>query len=221
MSSNNATDIYSERYHAAHLRSEPARAILWRVLADHLSRYIPHDGCVLEIGAGYCDWINNVRARIRIAVDLWREFPRYAAAGVHPILHDLSLGLLLFGDNQFDAVLASNIIEHFNANMGAMLAGECHRILCPGGRMIIIQPNFAFSYKHYFDDYTHRAVYTHISLANMLKSQGFQIEILQPRFTPYSIRGSKFPVQPWLIRAYLASPFKPFAGQMLIVARKP
>lgn len=221
MSSNNATDIYSERYHAAHLRSEPARAILWRVLADHLSRYIPHDGCVLEIGAGYCDWINNVRARIRIAVDLWKEFPRYAAAGVHPILHDLSLGLLLFGDNQFDAVLASNVIEHFNANTGAMLAGECHRILFPSGRMIIIQPNFAFSYKRYFDDYTHRAVYTHISLANMLKSQGFQIEVLQPRFTPYSIQGSKFPVQPWLIRAYLASPFKPFAGQMLIVARKP
>ncbi len=221
MSSNSAADIYSERYHAVHLRSEPSRSIVWRVIADHLSLYIPYDGCVLEIGAGYCDWINNVRARIRIAVDIWKEFPRYAAAGVYPIIHDLSCGLSIFGDNQFDTVLASNVIEHFSADVGVMLVRECCRILRPSGRMIIVQPNFAFSYKHYFDDYTHRAVFTHVSLSNMLKSQGFQIDDLKSRFTPYSLRDIGFPVYPFLIKAYLISPLKPFAGQMLVVARKP
>ena len=38
---------------------------------------------------------------------------------------------------------------------------------------------------------------------------------------PYSLRDGRLPVVPLLIQMYLASPIKPFAGQMLVVARKP
>ena len=37
---------------------------------------------------------------------------------------------------------------------------------------------------------------------------------------PYSMRDTRLPISPWLIRAYLRSPLKPFAGQMLVVARR-
>ncbi len=40
------------------------------------------------------------------------------------------------------------------------------------------------------------------------------------RFLPFSMR-SRVPKWPWLVRLYLRLPFKPMAGQMLLVARTP
>jgi hypothetical protein len=88
------------------------------------------------------------------------------------------------------------------------------------GRLVVIQPNFCYAYRQYFDDYTHRSVFTHVSLPNLMRSHAFHIETIQAKFTPYSLRNSRFRIPPWLIRAYLNSPVKPFAGQMLVVAQK-
>ena len=84
----------------------------------------------------------------------------------------------------------------------------------------MIQPNFRYAYRHYFDDYTHRSTFTHVSLANLLRSTGLRILRVEPRFLPYSMRESRLPVRPWLVRAYLRSPIRPRAGQMLVVAQK-
>jgi len=43
---------------------------------------------------------------------------------------------------------------------------------------------------------------------------------VQPRFLPYSMRGTKLPIRPWTVRAYLRSPVKPMAGQMLVIASR-
>ena len=55
-------------YHTAHLPEDPARAVVWKVVAEHLSVWVPPGASVLEIGAGYCDWINSVVAAARVAV---------------------------------------------------------------------------------------------------------------------------------------------------------
>jgi hypothetical protein len=34
------------------------------------------------------------------------------------------------------------------------------------------------------------------------------------------MRGSRLPITRWAVRAYLRSPFKPGAGQMLVIATK-
>jgi SAM-dependent methyltransferase len=207
-------------YHAIQLTDDPARALVWRVIADHLAPWISPDAQVLELGAGYCCWINAVRARRKVAVDIWPEMPRHAAAGVEPLLLDVSSALPSLGRALFDVVLASNVIEHFNPDTAAAIVGNVAVLLKPGGRFIVIQPNFRYAFRRYFDDYTHRSVFTDVSLSNLLRSHGFQIEMSQPRFLPYSMRGSRWPVWSWLVRAYLRSPFKPGAGQMLIVAQK-
>ncbi len=69
-------------YHAAHLPEDPARAI--GVESD--CRSISRHGCrrmrtSWRLGAGYCDWINNVSGARRVAVDIWPDVARYAAAG--------------------------------------------------------------------------------------------------------------------------------------------
>ena len=207
-------------YHAAHLPEHPGRALVWKVVAEHLAVWMPQDGHVLEIGAGYCDWINNVAAARRVAADIWPETARYAAVGVEARILDVSRELSTFGPAAFDAVLASNILEHFEPAVATGVVDDIGRVLKPGGRLIIVQPNFRYAARQYFDDYTHRAVFTDVSLPNLLRAHGFLIDHVQPRFLPYSMRNSRLPIHAWAVRAYLWSPIKPGAGQMLIVARK-
>ena len=47
-------------YHDVHLPEDPARAVVWRVIAEYLARWVPREAHVLEVGAGYCSWINAV-----------------------------------------------------------------------------------------------------------------------------------------------------------------
>ena len=59
-----------------------------------------------------------------------------------------------------------------------------------------------------------------MSLANLLRAKGLRILRVEPRFMPYSMRETRLPVTSWLVRAYLRSPIRPWAGQMLLVAQK-
>jgi SAM-dependent methyltransferase len=210
----------SPGYHDVHLTEDPARQVVWDVLAAYLSRWVPADAHVVEIGAGHCAWINSVRAARKVAVDVWPELPRFVAAGVEAKILDAASGLPTLGREQFDVALASNVLEHFEPDVASSVVGDVAGLLKPRGRLIVIQPNFKYAYREYFDDYTHRSVFTDVSLANLLRSHGFVIETSVPRFLPYSMRDARAPIRPWLIRAYLWSPVKPWAGQMLIVARK-
>jgi SAM-dependent methyltransferase len=207
-------------YHAVHLPEDPARAVVWHVVADYLAEWIPSQSHVLEIGAGYCCWINAVRAARRVAVDSWPDFPSHAGRGVETLVLDVSSDLGRLGTAAFDVVLASNVIEHFEPDAAALLIDGVAAALRPGGRLLVIQPNFRYAFREYFDDYTHRSIFTDLSLPNLLRSRGFQIDRLEPRFLPYSMRGARWPIAPWLVRTYLRSPIRPLAGQMLVIARK-
>jgi len=206
-------------YHMVHLSPDTVRLTLWRVLAEYLSTYISPQAQVLELGAGYCCWINHVHAVHRVAVDIWDDMPRYADPEVQTIQHDLSKGLPTFG-HPFDVILASNLLEHFAPDVASHLVADVFAHLQTKGRFIIIQPNFRYAYRSYFDDYTHRSIFTDASLPNLMRAHGFHIERVEPKFMPYSLRESRLPIRPWLIRAYLHSPFKPFAGQMLVIGQR-
>jgi len=207
-------------YHRAHLVNDPRRATVWRAIAQHLACHVTSDAHVLELGAGYCDWINSVRAGRRVAVDLWPELPAQVAPGVEPLVLDIASGLSSLGNATFDVVLASNLLEHFDPDAAARVVADVARLLRPGGRFVVIQPNFRYAWRRYFDDYTHRSIFTDVSLPALLRSAGFSILDVKPRFIPYSMQGTRVPVTAWLVGAYLRSPIKPAAGQMLVVARK-
>ncbi len=207
-------------YHDVHLTPDPARAVVWQAVADHLAHWVSPEARVLEVGAGYCAWINAVRAARRVAIDIWPDVARHAAPGVEPLVLDASRDLGSLGMASFDVVLASNVLEHFEPEVAAEVLADVHGLLTPRGRLIVIQPNFRYSSSSYFDDYTHRSVFTDVSLPALLRSRGFDIDEVKPRFLPYSMRGSRVPITPWLVRAYLASPVKPLAGQMLVIATR-
>ncbi len=205
-------------YHASRLAPDVRRAAVWRALWRYYFRYrIAADACVLDLGAGYGDFINNVAARRRIAVDQWPGLPDHVADGVEAIVSPVTdLGSI--DDDTVDFAFASNLFEHLPQSAFAETLDQLSAKLSPGGTLTLLQPNYRYAYREYFDDYTHVAVYSHISLADFLDAHGWEVTEIRPRFLPLTVK-SRLPVSALLIGAYLRCPLKPLGKQMLLVAR--
>ncbi len=68
-------------------------------------------------------------------------------------------------------------------------------------------------------DYTHVKAFSHVSLADFVVSRGFALAAVEKRFLPLTLK-SRLPKSYWLTRLYLSLPWRPMAGQMLVVATK-
>ena len=208
----------TDGYHASRFAADPRRDVLWRTLWTHVfSRRIATQDCVLDLGSGYGSFINQVVARRRIAVDSWPGFTGHLAPGVEGVVGDVTqLGFL--DDGAVDFAFASNLVEHLpQAAFATMLQGLRAK-LSAHGTLTLLQPNYRYAFREYFDDYTHVAVWSHVSLADFLVAQGWEVLEVRPRFLPLTIK-SRLPVHPLLIRAWLLSPVKPGGKQMLLHAR--
>jgi SAM-dependent methyltransferase len=212
-----ATDI---RYFEAAYPYNPSRQVVWDEIARYLSPWIAQSATTIDLAAGYCHFINAVDCARRVAVDHAPEYVRYAKAGVEAHVLRVQDVARHFGP-EFDVALASNFLEHLEPNEVPSCLEQIFRILKTEGRLILIQPNFRYCYRRYFDDYTHRAVFDHESITQVLRHSGFEPRVVQPRFLPYTARNvASWLVSRHVVRLYLHSPFKPFAGQMLVIAEK-
>ncbi len=204
-------------YHHTRLAYDNKRSILWKTLYDSFfSKFISPDFCVLDLGAGYGDFINNVKCRKRIAVDLWEDFPQYINEGVTSIVGDISC-LDFLEDHTVDFVFASNVFEHITQEEFIKVLSILKQKLKHTGTINIIQPNFKYAFREYFDDYTHKSIYTDTGISDLLEANGYHIIQSIPKFLPLTIK-SKLPVIPLLIKAYLLAPVKPMGKQMFIRA---
>ncbi len=205
-------------YHETRLAHDPRRDVLWKTLCGaFFQRLVPPDGCVLELGAGYGNFINHIRSARRIALDRWEGMLQYLEPGVEGHCGDVT-DLQAIAPRSVDFVFASNLFEHVPQADFATVLDQLRDKLKPGGTLNILQPNYRFAYREYFDDYTHVAVYSDRSLADFLASRGYRVIDCRPRFLPLTVK-SALPVSPLLIRLYLALPFKPLGKQMLIRAQ--
>lgn len=207
-------------YFETRLKFDRKRTVLWEALwRFSLRNHLGNPEALLELGAGRCELINSASAKRKIAVDTWDGVSSSASSEVQAVVGSATdLGFL--ESEVIDAVFASNLFEHLTREECGLTVDETIRVLKPGGRLVFVQPNYRFSYKRYFDDYTHISVWTHISLADYLLSKGLDVLTVEKRYLPLTVK-SRLPVSPALIWFYLKSPLKPFAGQMLIVAQKP
>jgi SAM-dependent methyltransferase len=208
-----------DAYFQTRLSYEPKRDEIWKPIVKYLQRFIPEKARVLELGAGYCSFINQVQALERHALDVSDVVKKHAADDVKVHVRNCT-NLRSFGSNAFDTVFSSFLFEHLDRNELNRVMLELRRILRTGGVMITLLPNFKYIYRHYFDDYTHQQVFSHLSFADYLISMGFELVEVQGRFIPYSFK-SRFPKSAFLTELYLKLPWRPFAGNMLVVARNP
>lgn len=205
-------------YHESRLVEDAKRDVVWKALWHYFfSNRIGRDDCVLDLGCGYGEFINNVVARRRIGVDIWDKMPSHLAPGVEPVVSPVT-DLSRIEDGTVDYAFSSNLFEHLTKPELAETLRQLKSKLVPGGTLTTLQPNYRYCASEYFDDFTHVSIWSHISMADFLAANGYEVLEVRPRFLPLTVK-SRLPVWPALIGAYLASPFKPMGKQMLLVAR--
>ena len=84
----------------------------------------------------------------------------------------------------------------------------------------MIQPNFKYAYREYYDFIDHYLPITDASLREVLQAIGYSIDELIPRFLPFTTKGR--PSSPLLLKLYLKMPLAWFflGGQMFVKATR-
>ena len=168
-------ELYQNRFSELALARKNA---IWKILCDEFfSRYVAPDATVVDVGAGYCEFINNISAARKIAIDLNSDIQNHASPGVE-IVHDDASAMTTIADDSIDVVFMSNFLEHL-VDKAAVFSTlqESRRVIRPGGRIIILQPNIRFLAREYWDFFDHHTPLSDRSLSEALQLLGMKIVV--------------------------------------------
>jgi SAM-dependent methyltransferase len=211
--------IYRRRF----AQSATYRWRVWSVLTRHFfSRWISPQAAVLDLGCGYGEFINQIPAARKLAMDLNTDVAQYLNKDVELHCQDCSSEWQLEPDT-LDVVFTSNFLEHLPSKAHVLRTlKEAYRCLKPGGLLIAMGPNIRLIPGTYWDFFDHQVILTEASLGEALEICGFTLQHVKDRFLPYTIVNvRRYPL--CLVRLYLALPFvwRLFGKQFLLVAQKP
>lgn len=195
---------------------------MWGILCERVfQRYVRESDTVLDLGAGRCEFINAIRAKDKIAVDLNPDLERYARGA--RVVRSPSTDLSPIEPGSVDVVFSSNFLEHLPSKGDVLRTlRECRRILKPDGTLIVLMPNIRYLAGRYWDYFDHHTPLTHLSLVEALTLEGFRPRRVVPRFLPYTVKQRGAPRSATLVRVYLSLRFlwPLFGRQMLVVATR-
>ncbi|MBA2355649.1 MAG: class I SAM-dependent methyltransferase [Acidobacteria bacterium] len=178
------------------------RRQMWEVLCrEFFQQHVPPGATIVEIGAGYCEFINHIRAGRKIAVDLNPDTRTHAGPDVEVItsvtsrIDGLESGLA-------DVVFASNFLEHLSREDILATLREVRRVLKPSGRFLVLQPNIRYCKEDYWQFFDHITPLCERSLTEALETTGFEVVSMRGRFLPFTTHG-RLPNSIALLRLYL------------------
>lgn len=209
--------IYDHRFGDADVKVKDA---IWTEIAAYLQRWIPANARVLDVACDLGYFIRHIHAGERWATDV-----RDVSASIGPDVCFVRVdGLALSSavpHDSFDVAFVSNYLEHLpDPDAVIRQLTEIRKVLKPGGRLIVLQPNIRYVGAAYWDFIDHRVALTERSLVEAASAAGFEVERLIPRFLPYTTK-TRLPRSRWLVRAYLRIPlaWRLMGKQTLLVAR--
>lgn len=194
---------------------------VWRTLiGDVFARWIPAEASVVDVGCGHGEFINNVPAKSRSAMDLNPATKSLLDDEVVFYEQDCTANWPLTPASQ-DVVFSSNFIEHLPSKDHVIgMFRRARQALKPDGALILLGPNLRYVGGRYWDFFDHHVPLTDRSVVEALQACGFTIDTCIPRILPYTMSaGREYPV--WILRTYLKIPvaWRLFGEQFLIVAR--
>jgi SAM-dependent methyltransferase len=210
--------LYSRRFTGV----QEYRNQVWQVLcSEFFAAYVPAQSRVLDLGAGWGEFINNIVAGEKFAMDLNPATGSHLSAGISFIHQDCSQPWPLESES-LDVVFTSNFLEHLPDKASVQRTmSEAYRCLREGGRIIYLGPNIRYLQREYWDFWDHSIPITDLSCIELLTSVGFSIDLSLPRFLPYSMStGRRHPLA--LVRLYVRLPllWRFFGKQFLAIGRK-
>lgn len=198
------------------------RQRIWKVLIPFFHKWVAPDSTVLDLGCGYCEFINRISARKKYGMDLNPDVSRHASADVEIIQQDCAQAWPLL-EGSLDVVFTSNFFEHLPDKAALeRTVQQAFLSLKAGGKLIAMGPNIKYTGAAYWDFFDHHIALTELALVELLKQCGFEIARVTPRFLPYKMSmGREYPA--WMLSCYLKLPlvWPLFGKQFLVVARKP
>lgn len=195
---------------------------VWQSLIKHyFGRLVRPSDTVLDLGAGYGEFINNIRCAKKYAMDLNPDTAKHVARDTEVLLQDCS-GTWPFPDNSLDVVFTSNFFEHLPDKSSLLRTlGEAKRCLKSSGQLVALGPNIRYVPGAYWDFFDHHLPLSERSLAEAFRQKGFTIERSISRFLPFTMAsGPRPPV--FLVALYLSLPlvWRIFGKQFLVIGRK-
>jgi len=209
--------IYRRRFEAD---SEFRKGMYIILCESFFQKYVPEDSTILEIGAGYCEFINAIRAKKKIALDVNPDVRLHAKDNIQIIIGK-STDMETIEDGSIDRVFANNFFEHLTKPDIIQTLHEIHRVLKFNGELLVLQPNIRYCANDYWMFFDHITPLDDISIAEALEISGFSVMASIPRFLPYTTK-SRLPKSLIGLRLYLKLPilWKLFGAQAFIRAEK-
>jgi SAM-dependent methyltransferase len=213
----------SKIYHRRFIRTAAYRNRVWQILTrEFFNQWVKPDATVLDLGCGYGEFINNIPAGRKLAMDLNPDAPKHLAQNVEFLHQDCSAPWPL-PENSLDVVFTSNFFEHLpDKECLSRTLRHILRALKPGGRLVAIGPNIKYLHGQYWDFYDHHVYLTETSLGEALEIEGYQLDVVAPRFLPFTmVEAPEYPM--FFVQLYIRIPWlwRISGRQFLVVARKP
>src|SRR5579872_7488956 len=196
------TKLYQLRFN----KEIQKRYQIWQILCKYyFQKYIKRTDVIYDVGAGYCEFINNIKAKNKVAIDINTETKKYANKNVKVII-TTSTNLPKNLSSTADVVFVSNFFEHLpTKDELALTLNEIHRVLKKNGRFIILMPNIRYTGSRYWDFLDHQLPLTDKSMIEALELHDFKILEAKSKFLPYTTK-SNYPKFNFLVRIYLMTP---------------
>jgi SAM-dependent methyltransferase len=195
-------DVYERRFPVA---EQTTKELIWPPIVRYLSRWIDPKAPVLDVACDRGYFIKNVQASERWATDL-RDLRAELPNDVKFLqANGLELESVL-PRASFGTVFMSNYLEHLpDGDAVIEQLRVARRLLRPGGRVIVLQPNIRLVGGAYWNFIDHKVALTEHSLIEAGELVGLRPVKVVARFLPFSTK-SRLPSSAALVRAYLAFP---------------
>jgi SAM-dependent methyltransferase len=224
ISSEELRRLYWNRFQAR----QEGRKRIWQVLAaDFFQQWISPNDVVLDLGAGYGEFLQSIKARRKLGVDANPQAAEFWEKDIEPLHFDVTSKWQV-PPGSIDCVFTSNFFEHLpDKRCLERCVNQVFLALKPGGILIALGPNIRKTGGSYWDFFDHFIALTERSLCELLSLQGFRIDYCKAGFLFYTMSRSNpmvlTRVYPILMRVYLRCPFvwPLFGRQFIVVASKP
>jgi SAM-dependent methyltransferase len=214
----NLKKIYEKRFSSL----EEYRKEVWKILCKkYFQQYISQNSSVLELGGGWGEFINTIKASSKSVMDLNPDTKEHVEQNVKVYQQDCSDHWQI-DKSSLDVIFTSNFLEHLPSKEKIEKTIEqSYESLKTGGIIICLGPNIKYTPGIYWDFWDHHTPLTEKSLAEILSLKGFSIKLCLAQFLPYTM-STKIKLPPFFLKIYLYFPFlwKFFGKQFLVIGQK-